>query len=297
LLAAPALAAACAAPAPPPPVDEVYVAEIAAWRADRETRLRGEDSWLTLVGLHWLETGVSTFGAAPESRVVLPPGSAPEHAGTFEYDGEQVTVVPADGVTITLGGEPIGRRALRDDGVADEAPDVLQVGRLSLGVIDRDGRHGIRVKDPESPVRTGFRGLDWFPIDPAWRVVARYVPRQQPEEVQVPNVLGTTSRQYVPGDVHFDLAGERLTLVPLVPDPADTHFLFIVQDATSGGATYGAGRYLYADLEGDQVVLDFNKAFNMPCVFTPYATCILPPPGNRLDVAIEAGEKMYGAQH
>ena len=101
----------------------------------------------------------------------------------------------------------------------------------------------------------------------------------------------------VPGDVVFELAGEEHRLIPLVSDPADTHFFFIVRDETSGDATYGAGRYFYADLEGDTVVLDFNKAYNMPCVFTPYATCTLPPPGNQLPIPIEAGERMYGDHH
>ena len=204
-------------------------------------------------------------------------------------------VVPAAGVEITIDGTPVGRQVLQDDG--DKSADVMHLGRLSFYVLERAGRHAIRLKDSESPVRTDFTGLDWYPIDPAWRVVAQFKPRADPEAIEVPNATGTTTRQFVPGDVVFTVKGEEYSLVPLVSKPEDTHFFFIIRDKTSGHATYGAGRYFYGDLEDGQVVLDFNKAYNMPCVFTPYATCILPPPGNRLPIAVEAGEKMYGEHH
>jgi len=84
------------------------------------------------------------------------------------------------------------------------------------------------------------------------------------------------------------------TLEPLVGTPETTELFIIFRDETSGTETYGAGRYLYATLEDGRAAVDFNKAYNPPCAFTRYATCPLPPRGNRLAVAVRAGEKRYG---
>ncbi|MBL0313799.1 MAG: DUF1684 domain-containing protein [Holophagaceae bacterium] len=108
-------------------------------------------------------------------------------------------------------------------------------------------------------------------------------------------VLGTTETMQAPGYVKFKLRGKELTLEPVIEDPADPQLFFIFRDKTSGKGTYPAGRFLYAAMPKEgKVTLDFNRAYNPPCVFTPFATCPLPPQQNRLPIAVKAGEKNYG---
>ena len=169
---------------------------------------------------------------------------------------------------------------------------MLELGRLSLHVIERGGRLGIRLKDRESPLRKAFTGLSWFPIDERYRVVARFVPYDPPKALKVPNVLGNVTPMPSPGRAEFTIDGKAVQLDGVLEEPDATELFFIFRDQTSGHETYGAGRFLYADLPKDgKLVLDFNKAYNPPCAFTPYATCPLPPPQNRLPVRIEAGRR------
>jgi uncharacterized protein (DUF1684 family) len=174
-----------------------------------------------------------------------------------------------------------------------DSSDVLKVGRLSLFAIRRGERFGIRLKDPDSEYRRGFTRLEYFPAGEAWRLTARFVP--EPKKIPILNVLGQTEESECPGYAVFHLAGQELRLYPILEEPGAKELFYIFKDQTSGKETYGAGRFLYSDLPRDgKVVLDFNKAYNPPCSFTPYATCPLPPPENRLPVRVEAGEKKYG---
>jgi len=164
---------------------------------------------------------------------------------------------------------------------------------VSLSVIQRSDKVGIRVKDPESEARRNFRGLVSFPIDEQYHVTARWV--AEPRDIPILNVLGQTSPSPSPGYAAFRLHGQELKLRPIIEEPGAKELFYIFRDQTAGKETYDAGRFFYSDMPHDgKVVLDFNKAYNPPCVFTPYATCPLPPPENRLAARIEAGEKKYG---
>ena len=178
------------------------------------------------------------------------------------------------------------------------SPDVLEMGTLTMNVIKRGDRFGIRLKDKNSPVRKGFTGLRWFDIQEDYRVEARWVSYPQPKPVKVPNVLGQTESMPSPGYAEFTLGGKPVRVDGVLEDPHAEQLFFILRDQTSGKETYGAGRFLYADLpKAGKVVLDFNKAYNPPCAFTPYATCPLPPPQNWMPVRVEAGEMAYGKGH
>ena len=148
----------------------------------------------------------------------------------------------------------------------------------------------------KSPARAAFKGLRYFPIDPRYRVVARFVPHAAPVMLDIPTVLGTVESMPSPGYASFELPGAAQPLrLDAVLEPGETELFFIFRDATAGKTTYGAGRFLYAAPPVDgTVVLDFNRAYSPPCAFTPHATCPLPPPNNRLPVAIEAGEMLAG---
>lgn len=265
------------------------------WRKNRLETLRSESGWLTLVGLHWLAPGENAFGSDPSNPVVLPAGKAPSRAGVFVLEGDRVRVRVAKGSGITLDGHPVGEREIRTDASGD--PDVLKLGTLSFFVIRRADRYAVRVKDSRSPVRLGFQGIECFPPDAAWRIVARFVPYDPPKEVEIASVLGTTEKQSCPGYVVFRAGGKELTLEPIVESSPYPQLFFIFKDETSGKETYEAGRFLYADPPSSgKVVLDFNRAFNPPCAFTRYATCPLPPKQNWLPIRVEAGEKTYVAK-
>lgn len=270
-----------------------YLAELAAWRAGREAGLRSDTGWLTVAGLFWLEPGRTPFGSGPDCPVRLPP-SAPAHAGELELAEGRVRYTLAQGVAASIDGRPAPRQgALRAD--REGEPTVLAFGPVTLSVIQRGERVGVRVKDRESAARRQFEGLAWYPASEQWRVEARFVPHHAPHTVAVPNVLGQVQEMPSPGYVVFSVQGRELRLDPVLEAPDAEQLFFIFRDGTTGRTTYSAGRFLYADQPRDgRVVLDFNKAYSPPCAVTPWATCPLPPKQNRLDVAIEAGERHTG---
>lgn len=294
LLAGPGCSKAPGRGEPPPGWSE----QIAAWRAEREAALQAENGWLTLVALAWLDGDQPlTVGTSASADVRLPEGSAPEIVGTFRAVGGRVEFVAAPGVEATIGGQPVTRAVLHTD--ADGEPDVVRVGRVSIYVIDRDGRLALRIKDPEAPARREFAGLEWYPIDPRWRVPARWEPFDEPRAVTIPTAVGTESSMTAPGRVVFEIDGREFSLVAFSEHGGEDGLFIIFRDATSGTTTYGAGRYLRADPPEDgRTVLDFNRAYNPPCAYTAFATCPYPPPENRLPIPIEAGEKAYrGGAH
>jgi uncharacterized protein (DUF1684 family) len=283
-----ALGIVCAAGA-----DESYREEIQAWRARREASLKAEGGWLSVAGLFWLKDGPNRFGTDPKADIVLPAGSAPSRAGVFELAAGKVTVTFEREAEATLEGQPVTRAELRPD--ASGSPDVVSLGRLTLLVIERGGRLGIRLKDRESPLRKTFTGLRWFEVKEEYRVAARYVSYPEPKSIKVPNILGQSEAMPSLGYAVFERDGQEVRLEGVLEEKDARQLFFIVRDQTSGKETYPAGRFLYADLPKDgRIVLDFNKAYNPPCAFTPYATCPLPPPQNWMPVRIEAGELSYG---
>ena len=268
-------------------------AEVERWKAQRFERLRRDDGWLTLVGLYWLEPGENRFGTDRGNAVVFPQGSAPGYLGSFDLKDGQVRVRVAPGAEVTQQGEPVREMVLQSD--AAGSPTILQHGTLKFHAIQRGARFGIRLKDSQSKALREFQGMDYFPIDPSWRVTARFEPYAPPRTITVPNVTGEATQEVVPGAIAFERNGKTFRLEPVAEEGSEELFI-IFGDQTNGHETYGAGRFLYApqpDAAGN-VVLDFNRAYNPPCVFTPYATCPLPPPQNKLPLRIEAGEKSYG---
>jgi hypothetical protein len=273
----------------PVPTKDALEAETQAWHERRLRSLTSDDGWLTLVGLHWLEEGESAAGSAEGLAVQLAAG-APAKLGTFTRRGAEVSFSPSPEAKVTLRGEPFRGGALKTD--AGGAPDVLEVGTLRMHVIVRGARVGLRVKDREAPARKAFHGIERYPVSGEWRVTARFEPAKAERKIAVPTVLGTVEEMVSPGTAVFQLKGKEYRLTPVLEDG---QLFFIFADQTNKTETYGAGRFLYAALPKDgAVVLDFNRAYNPPCAFSPFATCPLPPKENRLAVRIEAGEKRAG---
>ena len=277
----------------PTPSEAAYRADIEKWRADRIAHLTAEDGWLTVVGLSWLKEGDNSVGADPSNPVVLPAGKSPAVLGRIRVAAGKAHLDVAAGVDVTHDGSKV--RSL--DLASDESgkPTVLHHGTLSFYLIRRGEKLGVRVKDSASPARKAFRGIGSFPVAAAWRVAARFEPYPAGRTIPIPNVLGNVTREPSPGALVFSIGGREYRLDAVAEQGEDDLFL-IFGDSTNGTTTYGAGRFLYAPRAGrdGRTVVDFNKAYNPPCAFTPFATCPLPPPQNRLPIAVEAGEKSYG---
>ncbi len=269
-----------------------YEESIRHGRNERHQSLLQPDGWLTLVGLHWLPPGVNTIGSAADNDVVLPE-QAPAHVGVVQVELEQAVFTARAGVEVRHRGQPVREIVLAPDITGE--PTVLELGSLSFYLIDREGERAIRVKDRESPALRDFPGLDYFPVDPHWRLTARFEPNPEPKELPVPTTQGPVQHITAPGALAFEIEGTTYRL-DVIGEPGSRDLFIIFGDATNGKETYGGGRFLEAalpDEEGKPVILDFNQAYNPPCVFTPYATCPLPPPQNKLPVRVEAGEKTY----
>ena len=272
---------------------EAYQAEIQKWREDRETRLKSDTGWLTVVGLFWLKDGENRFGSDRKvCDVVLPP-TAPPVVGDFVLQGGKIVVKVQSGATVTSAGAAVTEMEMKPDSAGE--PTILALGDFSMFVIERGGKYAIRVKDKNSKMRKDFTGLKWYAVKPEYRITAHFTPYEPAKPIAIPNILGQKENLASPGYVTFTLAHKKIRLEPVLEDPDAKELFFIFKDLTAGETTYPSGRFLYADLpvEG-KVVLDFNRAYNPPCAFTPYATCPLPPPQNKLGIRIEAGEQSYG---
>lgn len=283
---------ACTGHRPPP--DPAYLAEVEGVRAQHIAELTGEDGWLTLVGLYWLKLGDNRFGADPSNEIVLPGAGVPPLAGVLELRPDATVVLhPRAGSGVTIDGKPAGEQVLRPD--RGGKPDVVRVGPLSLYVIQRGGQLGLRVKDPDSPAKRAFKGIAAFPVDPEYRVVGTLERYSTLHDVEVASAHGPAQHVTAPGLIRFTIKGKACALEPYSSSADPTTYFIVFRDATAGHETYGAGRFLEAAAPApgtDRVILDFNKAYNPPCAFTPYATCPLPTAQNNLPVRIEAGEKV-----
>jgi uncharacterized protein (DUF1684 family) len=310
-----AVAAGCGERPPEPvPVDpEAHAVEVQAFADARVEELEAPDSWLSLIGLIWLAEGENTVGSAPDNDVVLPAKAAPR-VGTLTVDGRTVRWRTEPGVTVTMGvdstldrsagsgaispavsGDPAVTQADLSESPGEGKHIVLRHGDLDWIVIRRDERMAVRLRDNASETYDRFHGIDRYPTSPAWRVTARWVPHDK--RVAVPNVLGTVTEVASPAALHFWIDGRRMSLD--VPGGEEHgRYMLVFADSTSGRETYGGGRFLWIDGpdEDGRVVVDFNLAYNPPCVWTEFATCPLPTKDNRLPVAVEAGEKNW-AEH
>lgn len=270
---------------------QAYEREIRDWRATRQERLLRPDGWLSLVGLHWITPGTTFVGSAKENGTRLSLG--PDQLGmlTLEKNGS-ARLRLAEGAEVLVDGEPAeGEVALVSD--ADGKPTVVAFNRgdASFVLIERSGRHALRVRNAMARTRTSFPGIDYFEINPDFRFEARFEAHPPGKTIDIVNMLGMVEPMANPGRVVFEKDGVSHSLEAL--DEGDGQLFFVFADRTSGHETYAASRMLYAAPAGKDgtTVLDFNRAYNPPCAFTPYSTCPMPPPENRLDLRIEAGEK------
>lgn len=276
-------------------VDPAFVAEQQAWRIRRVEDLLRPDGWTSLVGLHWLELKAHYVGSGERIGNGVRFAFGPEKMGMVSRDAAgRYWLTPESGVALTYNGEPLkGRVALNSD--QDPEPSVIgfDEGKGQLTLLRRGDRSALRVRHADAPTRLQFAGVQYWPSDPAWRVSGRFIPHPAGKTLPIGDIVGTRSDSPNPGVVEFEKDGRTYRLEALGEAGHDLFFVFA--DRSSGHGSYPAGRFLEAKWPGDDgtVVLDFNQAYNPPCAFTLFATCPLPPPENRIDLLVDAGEKNY----
>ncbi len=253
-----------------------FVAEWETWRTQRDAVQSDPHGFLAITSLHWLTEEGQRFDDAPGEWVSGPAGIS------VELGDEKITV---DGVT------RIGRYEF---GVIPERGSVkAEWGDAVIEVAKRGGFDIIRPRHPDNPLVKAYHGTPVFEPDERWVVPAKYTAFAEPRPVTVGAAVEGLEHVYeAPGEFSFEIDGQEFKLTAF-PGHVPGTLSVLFTDATSGVSTYAANRSIQvpAPDQGGNVVLDFNRAANLPCAYTPLATCPLPPAENRLPVAIEAGEK------
>jgi uncharacterized protein (DUF1684 family) len=278
--------------------NNTYFAEVEQWHSIRIAELKQPNGWLNLEGLFWFKKGTNSFGSATTNDLVYNNPTFPKHLGDFIYENGQVFWKDANKEKITI--KDKAGLALRDyEGLnlltETEGTYTSQWKDFVWVVIQREDKVGVRCRNLNAKTLLEFKGIERFPVDAKWLIKAKVIPQNQ-NPLMIMNVLGQNTAQKHGGQLEFDIEGKTYRLDAI--DEGGNKLLVTFADATSGKTTYGSGRFLYIDKPNADgyTFIDFNNAYNPPCAFTEFATCPLPPPQNRLSIAIPAGEKKYG-QH
>ena len=238
----------------------------------------------------------NTFGTDHDNRLQLPEGSAPKFAGKYIVKDGEVTVVSSSKAILKNEEKVIQKMVLKSDRTGKA--DIVELNDLRMWVIERGDRLAIRMRDFNTPRFTNYTGLNFYPPNQKFQIKGEFVPYSPPKTITVGTVIGTESNMVSPGYVKFKIGRKEYKLDGFGTGPEPKSLFFVIKDKTSGEETYGASRFMGAEVFVDgSVDLNFNRAYNPPCAYTPYATCPLPPPQNILPVKIEAGEKNYGQGH
>ncbi len=267
-----------------------WLKQVSDFRSTRQSNLRREYGWLSLAGLFWLEEGDNAFGSEAGNPIRLPE-RAPKQAGVFTLRNGQVTVAPSPDSQLRIRDQKLTGTSQPLNVDTSGEGDYLFIDDIRFMVIERAGNLAIRVWDPQNSVRRDFPGCTWYEPDARYRLTAKIEAYPEPRQFMIDDIVGIQRPVTMHAALAFQLEGKEYRLD--AEHQEDNSFDIIFKDLTAGKTTYSAGRYLTTDVaEGDQVVVDFNVAYNPPCAFTQFATCPLPLPQNILPVTIEAGEKI-----
>jgi uncharacterized protein (DUF1684 family) len=279
---------ACAASSQAAADRNSYRSDLEQWRRDAEQHLRAPNGALAVIGLFWLHEGTNRIGAHPSNEVLLPPDAASAQVAIVRVE-DGVTSLEVTGDTpVSVNGEFVNKLVL---GKGDPGNRSIKIGRLTLSLQSGEQGLAIQVIDPNSALRRDFAGQQWYAIDEGWRVPGRYVAYPQAKIIPYESAVGGTRSAPSPGYVIFQREGKEYRL-DVLQEGSKSRVAFFY-DTTTAKTTYAGGRVVPIESgEGDQVSLDFNKAFNRPCAVSPYTTCRLPPEQNRLkSLEVRAGEK------
>lgn len=255
---------------------DTFAADWADWHRQHETRRADPHGFLAITSLNWLDET---------------PRRLPDGPGTWSTGPAGPVVQLEPGEEVVVDGTPVTGRY--EFGVIPERGGVNVVaGDAVIEVARRGGNDIVRPRHPDNPLLAQYPGTPAYEPDERWVVEGRYVAFEAPRPTTVGAAVDGLEHVYdAPGRVEFAVDGQPLRLT-VFPGPAAGTLFALFTDATSGVTTYAANRSLPVVPAPDgTVVLDFNRATNLPCAYTELATCPLPPPENRLPVAVEAGER------
>lgn len=248
------------------------------FRTAREQGLAEPHGWLSVAGLTWIgDEGVMVDG----------------FPGTWWRDGEDLHVEFSPDTGVALGGVPLGGRhtvRLRDE----EADTSLALGDVVAEVIRRDGRYGVRPRDPQARLLTDFRGVPTFAYTPDAVVEAVFTAAEPRREAIGTAADGVGGSATVLGTVRFELDGAEQELA-VTGSPAAPSIAF--HDPTNGDET---ADWRFVPLEPvagtapgttTDLRIDLNRSLNFPSAFIPFGTCPRPVAGNAVSIPVRAGEK------
>ena len=274
------------------PFDPTALTELLAWRHRYLDELRAPRGWWSVVGLHWFGPEGNLLGRSNPALGL--PGDAPARFARVHRHATGAQLERLDDTPLWLDGEPwltptveVHDRSVLSLGPTPEAP--------ALHFLQRGERFGVRVFDAAAGRARAPEGVAWFPPAGAWRLEGEWEGAAPDETLPIVNLLGDVSDAPVAGRIHLQHAGLSSVLIARPkPDGLMLHFRDATSEATPGaGGSYGAGRFLHVDApQGGRVTVDFNRAHHPPCAHTEHATCPMPPLGNRLPFAVDAGERL-----
>ena len=263
-----------------------YTASIKHFDSLRVKALTEQNGWLNLAGLYWLKPGDNTFGSAANNTLVFKHKNMPASLGKFKVVGSRVSF-EFDKAVSKFPSDYSGELVLFDP--SNKTDTSIYFKQFVWSVIIREDKIGVRFRDLKNPALTAFKGNKRFAIHEKWNLPAKLLPPNT-SGLFITNVLGQTTAQDYAGKISFEYQGKNYVLDAISEGPGDLFVVF--GDATNGINTYHTGRFMYVprpDSNGNTFI-DFNKAFNPPCAYTPFATCPIPPKQNKLPFKVTAGE-------
>jgi len=263
--------------------------EFAQWKIKRQVELTGEDGWLNLVGVIWMEVDSPYLEEVNANTLGFGKISGAATLGKFEFVQDSVWFEPTELAIQKETNTSTSNRILVYP-IAYGTGGGVYYKNWKWTIIQRGGNYALRLRDLNHPNLQNFTPTSTFDYNPDFRFTAKLVPRFN-QTLEIPNVLGQLITWKVIGVLEFEREGQQFEL--LVLDELGKLFV-LFSDETSAMETYPTGRYLYVDSPDGQgmTTLDFNFAYNPPCAYTEFATCPIPPKSNRLPFAVPAGEKM-----
>lgn len=269
--------------------DKDYLSAYESWKKERDESMRAKDGFANLAGLFWLKEGENTVGSDKQNSIIFPKAAAAK-VGTLILNDSIVIFECASDIAVSIDSFCVSAGIVYDK--TNQIATKQQHGNFEWFIIERSGNFGIRLRDFDHPLTKQPLDIKTYPLQKNKIVEAKYIAFEAPKVIEIENILGFKSKEEMAGALEFEIDGKKQRLLPIFGDEG----MFVMfGDATNGNETYGGGRYLATELpdENGNVVLDFNRAYNPPCVFTDFATCPKPPAENILEIPIEAGEKSW----
>lgn len=265
-----------------------YKKEIEEWDKKRLLDLKSATGWVNLAGLFWLNSGENSFGKDSSNNVIFNHPNFPAFLGKFIVSEKEVMWVTNPGNQVYIRDKKIDQLVVFH--VDSTTNPSLSFSTFKWSIIKRESKIGVRFRDLNNPALTALTSIDRYRANPKWIINAR-LETSLFSTVSITNVLGQTTQQSSPGKLVFELNQKTYKLDVIDEGPGDMFVIF--GDETNGDETYHTGRFMYVARpdENGNTIIDFNRSFNPPCAFTPFATCPIPPRQNILPVRIEAGEK------